>query len=237
MVFRPGDFTDTHVLFNAGGNGDGTAFVLTGSVLDFRFQDAPNADQRVTISTDLANIGTASDFYHVVATADVDTALSGTGSLYVNGVLVAGPTTSTGTINDWDGGDLTEFGKGANIPGGNIGAAAFTGDLALFNYFGGRILTELQITDAFNEVSGASGATERQITKIVYNASEERVELTFNSRPNRDYALWESADLRNWLEVTDTVPSQGTESTYFIEGVILPDPVLPRNFYELRDPE
>lgn len=238
MIFRPGDFSDFHVLFNTGGNGAGTALTLNGSTLDFRLQNAANADQMVTISTDLSSIGAASDFYHVVATADVESASTGTASLYVNGHLVAGPITSVGIINDWDGGDLAELGKGNNIPGSSAsGALAFTGDIALFNYYGGRALLAAQITDLYNANAGASGSQEREITKIVYNAEEQRIELTFHSLPNRDYALWESSDLELWIEENDSILSQGAETTYFIENITLPDPALPRNFYQVRSPE
>ncbi|MCP4811469.1 MAG: LamG domain-containing protein, partial [Planctomycetaceae bacterium] len=143
MVFRPGDFAGTHVLFNTGGNGDGTAITIAGSLLDFRFQDAATTTQRLVISKDLADIGTATDFYHVVCLADVDSATTGTAKMYVNGQLVAGPVTSAGTIEDWDGGDLAELGKGSNIPGSTTFAhTAFTGDIALFNYYGNRLLSE-----------------------------------------------------------------------------------------------
>lgn len=238
MVFRPGDFTGFHVLFNAGGNGSGTAITLTDSTLDFRLQAAANDDQRATISTDLSSIGTASEFYHVVATADLESAGTGTASLYVNGQLVAGPTTSVGIINDWDGGDLTELGKGNNIPGASpSGAAAFTGDIALFNYYAGRVLSGSQVSDLYNGIAGAGGSQEREITKIIYNADEQRIELTFNSLPNRDYAVWDSPDLKIWSEENDAIPSQGTETTYFINNISLPDPGLPRNFYQVREPE
>ena len=238
MVFRPGDFNDFHVLFNTGGNGAGTAITLTGSILDFRLQNAANDDQRATISTDLSSIGTADEFYHVVATADLESAGAGTASLYVNGQLVAGPTTSVGTIGDWDGGDLAELGKGNNIPGASpSGAVAFTGDIALFNYYGGRVLTASQATDLYNAIGGPGGSQEREITKIVYNAAEQRIELTFNSLPNRIYALWESPDLKIWAEENDSILSQGTETTYFLDNLILPDPALPRYFYQVREPE
>ncbi len=60
-------------------------------MLDFRFQDADLDDQRLIVSADLATLGAAEDFYHVVGLADVDSAVTGTASLYVNGFLVAGP--------------------------------------------------------------------------------------------------------------------------------------------------
>ena len=232
LVFRPGDFTGTHILFNTGGNGDGLAFTLNGSVLDFRFQDA-NADaQRLIVSTDLATIGAADDFYHVVGVTDVQSAATGTASLYVNGVLASGPTTSTGTINDWDGGDLAELGKGANVPGGNLGPVGFTGDLALFNYYGGRLLSEGAIMDAYDTIAGAP--VEFQITNVFYNKAEQRLEITFNSRPNTDYAIDAGPDLSSLLEENDSIPSQGAQTTYFIENLDLPDPATPRQFYQIR---
>ncbi|MDA7930599.1 LamG domain-containing protein, partial [Akkermansiaceae bacterium] len=68
MVVRPGDFTGTHTLFNTGGNGSGTGIVLTGSTIDFRYQSADLDDQRIIVSADLAELGTANDFFHIVAT-------------------------------------------------------------------------------------------------------------------------------------------------------------------------
>ncbi|MGI9242432.1 MAG: LamG-like jellyroll fold domain-containing protein [Verrucomicrobiales bacterium] len=234
LVFRPGDFTGTHTLFNTGGNGDGTAFVLTGSVVDFRFQDA-NADaQRLIVAADLATIGTAEDFYHLIGLADVETAATGTGTLYVNGELAAGPTTSTGTINDWDGGDLAELGKGGNIPGGNPFAFdAFSGDIAIFSYFGGRLLSEETIMERYTALAGNPSAFE--ITTIIYNEAEQRIEITFNSRPNGRYAIDGGTDLSTLLEIDDSITSQGTETTVFVGGLDLPDPALPRQFYQIRE--
>ena len=141
LVFRPGDFLGVHTLYNTGGNGDGTAIVLIDSILEFRFQDANNDDQRVVVATDLSAIGAETDFYHVVCVCDVDTDVTGTGTLYVNGEVVDGPTTSVGTIIDWDGGDLAELGKGNNIPGDNpFNPEAFDGDIAVFNYHAGTLL-------------------------------------------------------------------------------------------------
>ena len=131
-------------------------FTIDGSTLDFRFQDANNDTQRVIVAVDLSTIGTADEFYYVVGVADVDTAASGTGWLYVNGTLVDGPTTSSGTINDWDGSDLAELGKGNNIPGANpFSPDAFTGDIAEFNYYGGELLDEAFVTMRFQEYAGA----------------------------------------------------------------------------------
>ena len=236
MVFRPGDFIGTHVLFNTGGNGDGTAITITGSVLDFRFQDAANTAQRLIISKDLAPIGPATDFYHVVCLADVDTAATGTAHIYVNGQLAAGPTTSTGTINDWDGGDLAELGKGANIPGSTTFAhTAFTGDIALFNYYGNRLLSEQQITDAYARIAGENAPF--AITGITYNAAENKLQITFNSQPGRTYAIDSSGNLSGWLELNDFIPSQGNETTYVIDNVNPLDPDFLTQLYRIRPVE
>jgi hypothetical protein len=143
IVLRPGDFTGNHMIFNTGGNGDGTAFLLEGSVVSFRFQDNSTDPQRNFRTFDLATIGEATDFFHIVGTADVAGQSEGIGELFVNGVSVDGPVTSTGTIADWDGADTAGLGGGNfNIPGTTgYSADTFTGDIALFNYYSDQILT------------------------------------------------------------------------------------------------
>ena len=234
MVVRPGDFVGTHTLFNTGGNGDGTAIVLTGSVLDFRVQTANTAAERVIVSFDLATIGLATEFYHVVATVDVDPVNPGVVNLYVNGQLVAGPTSSGAALDDWDGGDLAELGKGGNIPGGNPFAfEPFTGDIASFSYFGARILDATQVADKYTALGGSGG--ELAITNIEYDAVADEIRLTFNSIPGRFYALESTDDLSAefWLEIDDSISATGTETTYTISGVVLPDPENPRLFYRV----
>ena len=240
MVFRPGDFDGTHVLFNTGGNGDGTAIVLTGNMLDFRFQTANTAAERLIVPVDLSTYGATTDFFHVVATADVGLGEMGIGTVYVNGQLAAGPTTSTGFIDDWDGGDLAELGKGNNIPAGNpSNAAAFTGDIALFNYYGSRVLNAGQVSAAYNALAGDDTIV---ITDIVYDADASEIRITFDSVPGRNYALDQSSDLTNvfpdgWQEIDDSIPSGGTETTVTIGGVSLPDAENPAQFYRLRPGE
>jgi len=236
MVFRPGDYVGTHTLFNTGGNGAGLGIVLLDNMLEFRIQNAANAGQRAFVSTDLSTFGPATDFYHIVCVADVDTAPAGTATLYVNG-QPAGSVTSTGIIDDWDGGDLAELGKGNNIPGSTtFNPAAFTGDIALFNYFG-RVLTDQQAADAFSDIAGA--ISEFQITAIEYDAAQQQIILTFNSQPGRFYAIDSSTDLtlKNWFEVDDSVESGGTETTYPIGGFALPDPAIPRMHFRVRPAE
>ena len=238
MVFRPGDFTGTHTLFNTGGNGDGTAIVLTDSILDFRFQTANNNDQRLIISADLSTIGAATDFFHIVASADVGAAVPGTATLYVNGQLVSGPTSSVGFIDDWDGGDLAELGKGNNIPAGNpFNPDAFTGDIALFNYYGNRLLNASQVTAAYDAIAGAPA--DLIITNIDYNAALSQIAITFNSTPGANYAIDYSDDMTfdSWLELNDSIPATGAETTTIVSGVPRPNPDAPNRFYRIRPGE
>lgn len=232
FIFRPGDFEGLHTLFNTGGNGAGTAFVLNGSVLDFRFQNANNDSQRVIASSDLAEIGAASDFFHVVGVGDVDSATSGTARFFVNGELKA-EVTSTGAIEDWDGGDLAELGTGNNIPGGNpFNPESFNGDIAVFNYFQGILIAEEQAQALFSAQGASAGALE--ITEI--EVMDLSVELSWNSSPDRNYAIDMATSLDgDWIELADSLEAgDGPESTYtanFSEGN--PQPV--KAFFRVRE--
>lgn len=235
MVFRPGDFTGTHVLFNTGGNGAGTGIVLTGSTLDFRFQTLDNDQQRIIISTDLAALGNATDFFHIVATADVGLGVPGTATLYVNGESAATPITSAGNMDDWDGGDLAELGKGSNIPTSTaFPFEAFTGDIAVFNYYQSRLLNASQIAAKYAEFGG--GAGDLAITAIDYDAEASEVSITFTSIPGRTYALETSDDLASpiWVEIDDSIPADGAETSVVLRGITLPDPENPKRFYRIR---
>lgn len=167
FVIRPGDFVGKHSIFDTGGNGDGTALVLDGSTLEFRFQDANSATQRVTLDVSGLN---ANEFIHVVATVDVDTSAAGTGALYVNGALASGPTTSPGVINDWDGGDNAGLGVAGNnnIPDGNpFNGQAFTGDIAVVNFYGGEILTAQDASDAYAALGALPMVMDGELTNVL----------------------------------------------------------------------
>ena len=56
------------------------------------------------------------------------------------------------------------------------------------------------------------------------------VELTWNSEPNANYAVFASSDLKNWLEIDDT-PSGGTTTSYTEAGV--PEST-PRRYYRVE---
>lgn len=235
MVVRPGDFTGTHTLFNTGGNGAGTAIVLTDSTIDFRYQVANNDGQRIILASDLSELGTATDFFHIIATCQVGAGVSGIGSLYINGQLVEGPVTSAGVINDWDGGDLAELGKGGNIPGSSpFPFEPFTGDIASFGYYRNRILDEAQISSKYDEISGSAGGL--AITEISFDRDADEIRITFNSIPGRTYSLDTTIDLTSpdWLEVDDSILANGTETTVPFAESILPDAGALQRFFRIR---
>lgn len=170
MVFRPNGYVGKHTLFNTGGNGDGTAFVLDGTSLEFRFQDGPSADQRAFATFDLSTLDADGDeFFHVVGIADLDNpGNEGTAFLWVNGQLrssASSDNSGTAGLDDWDGGDDANLGTGNNIPGGNpFGPDLFDGDIATFNFYGNEKLSGQEILDNYNTVASASGLNLVQTT-------------------------------------------------------------------------
>ena len=169
-----------------------------------------------------------------MATADVGIGTPGIGSLYVNGILAAGPVTSTGTINDWDGADLAELGKGANIPTSTtFPFEVFSGDIALFNYYGNRILNASQVDAMYAAIVGNGGGL--IIHSIEYDSLASEIRITFPSVPGGFYALETTMDLSaaSWEELEDSIPSGGAETTIVLSGISLPDPENSRRFYRL----
>lgn len=235
LVFRPGDFTGTHTLFNTGGNGFGTGIVLQGSTVDFRVQSANNNDQRVILPFDLSTIGEADEFYHLVATVDIDPVAPAVVSLYINGNLVAGPVSSVSAIVDWDGSDLAELGRGANIPTSTtFPFETFTGDVASFAYFESKLLDAPAVESRYNDLTG--GGSEFTITNIVYDDSVPEVRITFTSVNGRSYALETTTDLSAeiWLELDDAIDGQADQTTVAVGAPFIPGPDSLRRFFRIR---
>ena len=165
FVFSPGDYTNNHVIFETGGNGDGTTVRLLGNTLSFIYQDNPNALGAIELTANLQSIGSASDFYHVVAVAEVGTAGGANAitqpALYVNGVLIdslASP--SAATINDWAGDNQSGIGgvfgnsTAIGLPNGNEPTfASFNGDIAILRHYNNQVLTQQQVSEAFADIA------------------------------------------------------------------------------------
>jgi hypothetical protein len=166
FVFSPGDFTgtETEPIFDTGGTGDGTGLRMIGSNLNFRFQDSSTAF--LELSTDLSAIGSASNFYHVVAVADLGNATS-VSALYVNGLLVASGGDTSG-INDWDGGDDAGLGKvGGTSPQGASFTGNFDGDVAVMRSYTDQILDSNTARNLFSSTTG-----NRRTATVGWDASD-----------------------------------------------------------------
>ena len=60
-----------------------------------------------------------------------------------------------------------------------------------------------------------------RITNIIHqeNEDEKSVEIVWNSRPGRVYAVYASENLSDWDELDDNVSSEGEETTFIDEGL------------------
>ena len=132
IVFKPSDFVGTEVVFDIGGNTDGSAIWLDGSVLHFDVKDnAVNA--RPEFDLGLLPGYQQTDFLHVIGVADLD---NDQALLYVNGILRAAAN-ANGDLTDWAGGN--DLGLGSI--GGNMAFAEqdpFIGQIALARIYGGQ---------------------------------------------------------------------------------------------------
>ncbi|MGI9243280.1 MAG: hypothetical protein ACR2RV_20955 [Verrucomicrobiales bacterium] len=153
LVFRPADLTGNHIIFETGGNGDGTAIVMQGADLEFRVQDAADDTQRV-IAIHTFSAGDEEKFHHVVATVTLGLAGENEVQLFVNAGEPSVILGATGDLNDWAGGDAAGLGRiNGGIPTGQTGFDAFTGDVAILNYYQAAVLTQEQVQMKFDELS------------------------------------------------------------------------------------
>lgn len=144
LIFRPGDLLGNHLLFETGGNGDGTGIVLNGDTLEYRAQDANTVEQRIILSHTFAP-GDEADFQHVVGTIQNGAAGTNEGVLYVNGVEVD-RFAATGAVNDWAGGDDSGLGRlVGSTSAGLTGFAAFTGDVSMLRYYAQTVLSPSEV--------------------------------------------------------------------------------------------
>jgi hypothetical protein len=153
LVIRPVDFDDNHVIFETGGNGFGTAFVMQGADLEFLVQAANNDEQRI-IATHTFAAGDEAKFHHVVASVTLGEGGTNNVDLYVNAGPPVASLGTTGLINDWAGGDGAGVGRLlGGIPTGQTGFANFAGDLALIRYYQDTVMTQEEVQAKFDDLS------------------------------------------------------------------------------------
>ena len=154
LALRPGSFDGSYAIFESGGNGDGSAFVLEGDRLEFRVQDDDNDDNRVIVSHQFA-AGDEAKFHYIVGTV-----LLGDGDseviLYVNG-LEADRGEATGALLDWAGTDDSGLGRlNGAISTGQTVFDVFAGDIAFLRYHEDTILSPSEITAEFAFLTSGS---------------------------------------------------------------------------------
>ena len=73
-----------------------------------------------------------------------------------------------------------------------------------------------------------------RITNIINVTSEDikSVEIFWNSRPGRIYAVYVSDDFSEWTELDDNVASEGEETSFIDDGVSHKDK---KKFYMVED--
>ena len=82
-------------------------------------------------------------------------------------------------------------------------------------------------------VNEVGPGTPFQITEIIYNPGKApSVDLIWNSRPGRLYAVWISADMQTWFELEDGLPPEGDTTSYTVFGFDAQDS---RRFFQIRD--
>ena len=126
MWFRPTDLVGQEVLWEWGGNTDGTSLTLDGSNVQFVVRDGSH--DTATLAADISGLA---GMIQVVGVADLD---NDRVDLYVNGVLMASDLSFTGL--DWAGSNAIGLG-GQNLElGGNLaGYGAFFGDIAIARFY------------------------------------------------------------------------------------------------------
>jgi hypothetical protein len=80
------------------------------------------------------------------------------------------------------------------------------------------VLTTEQIEDLasgeLTPIGRPSSPTPFQITNITVNQSDNEVALVWNSRPNKEYSLFSSVNLVDWIELNDNIQSQGATTQH-----------------------
>ncbi|MEM7384398.1 MAG: LamG-like jellyroll fold domain-containing protein, partial [Verrucomicrobiota bacterium] len=148
LIFRPGPFEGNRLLFETGGNIDGTSAVIQGDLLEFRVQDANSDDQRVILTHTLTG---DNDFHHMVVTVQPGPAGENEFILFVNGARVdAG--SATGDLIDWAGNNGAGMGQvNSDHPTGQTGLDDFTGAIAALRLYD-RLLTPAEIAAEYDRL-------------------------------------------------------------------------------------
>ena len=160
FVFRPRNFSGTHILFETGGNGDGTAFLLVDNELEVRVQNSDNNTRRVVRTFAFDAAADANKFHHVVVTIQPSrSAAQNQVRLFVNGTEVGVPESATSVIADWAGTDSSGLGRangGFADSDDTTLSGNFDGDIALFRFFENQLLAPNEVRANYGSLVSGS---------------------------------------------------------------------------------
>lgn len=168
---------------------------------------------------------TINTWEHYVFQRDSD----GNREIWINGILAA--TAADGEPLDPFDGVITIGSEGPNL------ANSFGGRIDDFAIFS-DVLTSEQISELASGVNPPElfgPSTPFEITAFSYDPGTGATVITWNSRPNRTYALEVSDDLGGdsnaWAEIEDNIPSQGEQTVYNAPSNL----AGPRKFFRIRE--
>ena len=130
-----------------------------------------------------------------------------TGKIYLDGDL------------DWEGSKRAPNGSGNLIIGGrNGGGSGYIGladDIAMWD----MVLESEAITELAQGSSPIGSKLPFQITAIIYDIESGEIEVTWDSKPGRNYMLLYNTSLENWdADIDDSIDSGGESTTYRFEN-------------------
>lgn len=156
LVFRPRDFNGTHVLFETGGNVDGTTILLDNETLEVRVQDNDESTERVVRNFSFDAAADVNEFHHIAVTIHPSTvAAANQIRLFVNGVEAGGPVSATGVLADWGGTDDAGLGRanGAFADSDDTTLTGdFDGDIASLRFHQGRLLNVGEVIASYGNL-------------------------------------------------------------------------------------
>ncbi|MCP4379417.1 MAG: hypothetical protein GY794_25005, partial [bacterium] len=141
------------MLFETGGNDNGTSFYLDGAELVFTTE----VSSEIRVDLNSIYVDPTAEFIQVIATIDLTNDLA---TLYLDGIS-RGTMAATGT--DWTGGDGSGLGtvnNQSNVEGDfHEGNGNFIGDIAVFRFYE-SVLTPTEVTANYESIAGEAQVIE-----------------------------------------------------------------------------
>ncbi|MFT5122769.1 MAG: hypothetical protein ACI97B_001401 [Verrucomicrobiales bacterium] len=157
LWFRPTDLIGNHVLFELGGNGNGTSVLLEADRLHF-FSQTGSANQMQTTIT--LPPDAAGRFHQLVAVIDFLAAGAGDNVLYLNGGALSASNHFASGYTNFAGSNGSGLGQANSTYSGDSVYPAgtmtpFNGEIAAFRFYQGKAIDAADVLQNFLEVSAS----------------------------------------------------------------------------------